>query len=94
MERWRFTEEFKREAVKLAGNQGLARRGLQKTWASVPTCLPAGQGAGRQVCAGNSRQRKSPSAEEFERMRRELAKLKTEPDILKKALAYFAADSK
>jgi hypothetical protein len=34
----------------------------------------------------------SLSNEEFERMRRELAKVKTERDILKKALGYFAAD--
>ena len=36
----------------------------------------------------------SISVEEFERMRRELAKVKTERDILKKALAYFAVDPK
>ena len=34
------------------------------------------------------------SAEEYERMRRELAKVKTERDILKKALGYFAAEPK
>ena len=34
------------------------------------------------------------SIEEYERMRRELAKVKTERDILKKALGYFAADPK
>lgn len=32
--------------------------------------------------------------EEYERMRRELAKVKTERDILKKALGYFAAEPK
>ena len=34
------------------------------------------------------------SAQEYERMRRELAKVKMERDILKKALGYFAADLK
>jgi transposase len=34
------------------------------------------------------------SSGEFERMRRELAKVRTERDILKKALAYFAVDPK
>lgn len=34
------------------------------------------------------------SSQEFERMRRELAKVKMERDILKKALGYFAADPK
>jgi transposase len=34
------------------------------------------------------------SSQEYERVRRELAKVKTERDILKKALGYFAADLK
>lgn len=34
------------------------------------------------------------SLQEYERVRRELAKVKTERDILKKALGYFAADLK
>ena len=34
------------------------------------------------------------SLDEYERMRRELAKVKTERDILKKALGYFAAEPK
>ena len=36
--------------------------------------------------------REKVSAQEYERMRRELAKVKTERDILIKALGYFAAD--
>jgi len=38
--------------------------------------------------------REKVSAQEYERMRRELAKVKTERDILKKALGYFVADLK
>ena len=34
------------------------------------------------------------SSGDFERMRPELAKVRTERDILKKALAYFAVDPK
>ena len=34
------------------------------------------------------------SGKEYERMRSELAKVKTERDILKKALVYFEADLK
>jgi transposase len=34
------------------------------------------------------------STEEFEHIRRELAKVNTERDILKKALGYFVADPK
>jgi transposase len=38
--------------------------------------------------------RETVSAQEYERMRRELAKVKTEREIFKKALGYFAADLK
>lgn len=38
--------------------------------------------------------RQKVSAQEHERMRCELTKVKTERDILKKALGYFAADLK
>ena len=34
-----------------------------------------------------------PEQQEIERLRREVAKLKAERDILKKAAAYFARDS-
>ena len=34
-----------------------------------------------------------PEQQEIERLRRELAKMKAERDILKKAAAYFARDS-
>jgi len=43
-----------------------------------------------EVSAGSEK----VSSQEYERMRRELAKVKTERDILKKALGYFAADLK
>jgi transposase len=38
--------------------------------------------------------REKVSSHEYERMRRELTKVKTERDLLKKALGYFAADLK
>lgn len=38
--------------------------------------------------------RETASAQEHERMRRELGKIETERDLLGKALGYFAADLK
>lgn len=38
--------------------------------------------------------RETVSSHEYDRMRRELAKVRTERDILKKSLGYFAADLK
>jgi len=43
---------------------------------------------------GRAANGQSVSRDEFERMRRDLAKVKMERDILKKALGYFAADPK
>jgi transposase len=43
--------------------------------------VPARTGSGEVV-----------STQEFDSMRRELVKVKTERDILKKAIGYFAAD--
>lgn len=45
---------------------------------------------GAEVSVGSEK----VSSREYERMRRELAKVKAERDILKKALGYFAADLK
>jgi transposase len=93
MERRQFTDEFKREAVRLARQPGASKAGIAKDlginanmlsrWAREPEGKPS------KVVRSKS---DSISNEEFERMRRELAKVKTERDILKKALGYFAAD--
>jgi transposase len=93
MERRQFTDEFKREAVRLARQPGASWAGIAKDlginaamrsrWAREQEGKPS------QVVRSKS---DSLSNEEFERMRRELAKVKTERDILKKALGYFAAE--
>jgi transposase len=95
MERRRFTEEFKREAVKLARQPGASKAGIAKDLGIGPNMLS--RWAREQESSPSSAARsksESISPEEFERMRRELAKVRTERDILKKALAYFAVDPK
>jgi transposase len=81
-ERRLFTEEFKREAVKLVNQPGATKAAIARDLGVGPNLL------GRW-CNGDK-----VSSQEYERMRRELAKVKTERDILKKALGYFAADLK
>jgi transposase-like protein len=86
MKRRQFTDEFKREAVRLARQPGASRAGIAKDpginaamrsrWAREQEGKPS------QVVLSKS---DSLSNEEFERMRRELAKVKTERDILKGA---------
>lgn len=93
--RRRFTGEFKREAVKLARQPGASKTGIAKDLGISANMLARWareqEGKSTQVIRSKG---ESISVEEFERMRRELAKVKTERDILKKALAYFAVDPK
>jgi transposase len=93
-ERRLFTEEFKREAVKLVNQPGATKAAIARDLGVGPNLLgrwckdvggetPNSSGKGDKV-----------SPQEYERMKRELTKVKTERDILKKALGYFAADLK
>jgi transposase len=95
MQRRQFTEEFKREAVKLARQPGASNAGIARDLGIGANLLSRWMreqgGSSNSVTASKS----TPvSSEEFERMRRELAKVKMERDILKKALGFFAADPK
>lgn len=93
--RRRFTAEFKQEAVRLVRERGVsiaqAARELEihdnllRTWlhavdADVEHPFP---GVGQQT----------PEQAEIARLRREVARLKMERDILKKATAFFARES-
>ena len=92
--RQRFTKEFKLEAVRLihqsgrpaveiACELGIRRNQLHK-WAAELDLQGEGAfpGPGRQA----------PPAAELARLKRELARVTEERDILKKAAAYFAKD--
>jgi len=95
MERRKFSREFKLEAVRLVRERGVsvaqAARDLDvhvnvlrkwvKDFGADPIQAFPGQG------------QMKPEQLEIERLRREVAKLKAERDILKKAAAYFAKES-
>jgi len=95
MQRRKFGREFKIEAVRLIKQRGVsaaqAARDLDvhenvlrkwvKELAADPTQAFPGQGQMR------------PEQLEIERLRREVAKLKAERDILKKATAFFAREA-
>lgn len=95
MERRQFTEEFKREAVRLARQPGASKSGIARDLGINANMLArwAREQEGKLSRAARNKS-EAVSAEQFERMRRELSKVKTERDILKKALGYFAADPK
>ena len=94
MEKRRFTEEFKREAVRLGTQAGVSKTkvaqelgigvGILGRWVRESRSGRWEMSAGKPL--------KSEQQAEIERLRRELNRVKTERDILKKAVAYFAKD--
>jgi transposase len=95
--RERFTPEFKREAVRLlesgarpasevAVELGIRRNQLYK-WQAVL------QRSGEAAFPGSGR-RPADQESEVARLKRELARVTEERDILKKAAAYFARELK
>jgi transposase len=83
-ERRLFSEEFKREAVKLVGQPGASKAAIARDLGIGANllgrwCRDANVDA--EVVSGGEK----VSSPEYERMGRELAKVKTERDILKTA---------
>lgn len=95
MQRRKFSREFKLEAVRLVRERGVAvaqaardldvHENVLRKWVRELSVDPV------QAFPGNGQMK--PEQLEIERLRREVAKLKAERDILKKAAAYFARDS-
>ena len=89
-----FTDEFKREAVELFKQPGamvthIARdlgidQSVLRRWVSQEHDGVMDMRANKPL--------RSESASEVERLQRELRRVTTEHDILKKALGYFARD--
>ncbi|KNZ67712.1 hypothetical protein AB595_24745 [Massilia sp. WF1] len=81
-ERRVFSEEFKREAVKLVGQPGASKAAIARDLGIGANLLGRwcrDANVDVEVAVGHEK----VSAQEYERMRRELAKVKTERDILK-----------
>ncbi len=94
-QRRRFSREFKVEAVRLVVERGVsaaqAARDLGihinvlRTWVREQRADPT------HAFPGNGQQK--PEDAEITQLKREVARLKMERDILKKAAAYFAKES-
>ena len=90
-----FSREFKLEAVKLVTERGVAaaqaakdldvHENVLRKWVRELRDEP------QEAFPGNGKQRVQDA--EIARLRKEVAKLKMERDILKKAAAYFAKES-
>jgi len=95
MQRRVFSREFKVEAVKLIKERGVAvaqaSRDLDVGESVLRRWLREGGADPQQAFPGHGQVK--AEQQEINQLRREVAKLKAERDILKKAAAYFAKES-
>jgi transposase len=92
----RYTKEFREEAVKLVVEDGLsvqeASRRLELPKSTIFNWIRSAR-AGKLGEIGKQQRQLSEAELELARLKRELAKVRMERDILKKAAAYFARES-
>jgi transposase len=95
----RYTEEFKTEAVRLAlsigGNAAAKRLGIPQS--TMTNWVRQSRAEAPAVAVGAATAVKRPVSEleaENARLRRELASAKLDLEIVKKAAAYFAKESR
>lgn len=91
----RYTQEFREEAVKLAEAVGAseASRRLSIPLKSLTNWLRASK-AGKLDDVGCQQKPQMELEAELHRVKRELAEVKMERDLLKKFAAYFAKESR
>jgi transposase len=94
MQRRKFSREFKLEAVKLIKERGVAvaqaARDIDVAESVLRRWLREGVEDPQHAFPGHGQSK--PEQQEVTQLRREVAKLKAERDILKKAAAYFAKE--
>ena len=95
MERRKYTREFKLDAVKLIKERGVTVAQAARDLGVHATVLHnwVRQFASDPQHSFPGHGQMKPEDAEIARLRREVAKLKAERDILKKAAAYFAKES-
>jgi transposase len=87
-----YSEEFRREAVRLLRTSGRSVPQLAKELGCSPTSL-RNWAAQRDVDEGTAPGLTSDEREELRRLRREVKTLAEEREILKKAAAFFVTES-
>ena len=94
MQRKRYNAEFKREAVRLASQAGMVKRQVAQELGIHENLLRSWirQFAQGKWEASPGTVLKSAQQLENERLKRELKRVTTERDILKKAVGYFAKE--
>jgi transposase len=93
MARKTYTREFKLQALRMLGEQGLAVAEVARRLGVGENCLrnwrKAAKERGADAFPGHGTP--PPAGEELRRLRAEVARLRAERDLLKKAAAYFAS---
>ncbi len=92
----RYTREFRQEAVKLITEEKLSLPEAARRLSLAPSTLSYWVKANKAGKLGEIGKAQKPLTEveiELARTRKELAEVKMERDILKKAAAYFARES-
>lgn len=94
MQRRKFSREFKLEAVRLIRDRGVAvaqaARDLDVHENVLRKWVREAKGDPQHAFPGHGQLR--PEQQEIDRLRKEVAKLRAERDILKKAAAFFARE--
>ncbi len=92
-----YTVEFRQEAVKMVQEQGLSHRAVSEKL-GIPEGTLAGWvgGKGMKLASKNKpgEQTVAELKTELTQLRKQLAEIQMERDILKKAAAYFAKHSR
>jgi transposase len=92
--RRRYTEEFKREAVRLVRESAHPVAQVARDLGISDNVLYRWTAQHRQAAAhGTTRVAQRAEAEELTRVKRELARVTQERDFLKRAAAFFARES-
>ncbi|MBI4683610.1 MAG: transposase [Nitrospirae bacterium] len=92
----KYTKEFRQEAVKLVIEGGLSIPEAGRRLSLAPSTLSHWVKtfkAGKLAAIGKTHRPLSDREMEIAKLKRELAEVKMECDILKKAAAYFAKES-
>ena len=92
----KYTKEFRMEAVKLVTDGGLSILEASRRLSLAPSTLNnwvKKKKAGQLEEVGKNHRQLSEKEMELAHLKRELAEVKMERDILKKATAYFAKGS-
>ena len=98
VERRHYTDEFQLEAVRLAVNAAADRLGVPRAtvgnWARRRRKVGTATTAVAPPSAGAIKRPAAELESEITRLRRDLASLKLDNEILRKAAAYFARESR